>query len=77
MKEYKCIWSCGTMRHFIAPFVWRNEEEKLEIVFNASGLICDRCGAVAIEPGEGNRIQKIVQELLQSRGLQEQDNSRN
>ena len=64
MREFKCIWACGDMRRFITPLIWRNEEEDVEFVINASGLICDRCGAVAIDPREGKRIQGVIEELL-------------
>ncbi len=62
MREFKCIFACGDMRRFLSPFVWRKEEENLELVFNAFGLICDKCEAVALDPREGRRIYQMVQQ---------------
>ena len=74
MKEFKCICGCGEMRRFLSPFVWRNKEEVLEVVINASGLICDNCGAVAIDFPEGLRIQRALQIVLEE-GPQKEGNT--
>ncbi len=64
MKQHNCIWACGPMRRFVSPMIWHDQGEDIELVFNANGMMCDACGAVAIDQEEGNRIQRVIQELL-------------
>ncbi len=60
MSLISCIFGCGYMRNFTSPIVWKWRPEGIEIMLNADGRICDKCGAIALVPENARKIHDQV-----------------